>query len=104
MRQRIKNAIILFFFLTFPITLNYFSPYVIIDGIAQGIIEGSAFLFATQFISALFLGRVFCGWICPAGGLQDYCSAVNPKKAKNDNANQIKYLQWIGLVIFAGLK
>ena len=107
MRQRIRNAIILFFFLTFPITLNYFSPYVIIDGIAQGIIAGSALMYTTQFLSALFLGRAFCGWVCPAGGLQDYCSTVNPKKAKNGKANWIKYFiwtPWIALIIFVGLK
>jgi ferredoxin-type protein NapH len=107
MRQRIRNAVILFFFLTFPITLNYFSPYIIIDGIAQGIIAGSALMFAAQFFSALFLGRAFCGWVCPAGGLQDYCTTINNKKAKNGKANWIKYFiwtPWIALIIFAGLK
>ena len=107
MRQRIRNAIILFFFLTFPITLNYFSPYVIIDGLSKGIIAGSGLLFSTQFFSALFLGRAFCGWICPAGGLQDYCTSVNSKKIKTGKSNWIKYIiwiPWIFLIIFVGLK
>jgi hypothetical protein len=48
-------------------TINYFSPYVIVDGASQGIVNGSFISFALMFLSALFLGRLWCGWACPAG-------------------------------------
>jgi hypothetical protein len=44
-RQRTHKAILLVMFLLFPITMNYLSPYVIIDGASQGIINGSLAMF-----------------------------------------------------------
>ena len=41
MRQRIRKALVLLAFLSFPITMNFFSPYVIIDGAMNGTINGS---------------------------------------------------------------
>ena len=68
-RQRIRKGLIIISLLLFPVIMNYFSPYVIIDGAAQGIINGSLIVFGLQFISALFVGRLWCGWVCPAAGL-----------------------------------
>jgi ferredoxin-type protein NapH len=78
-RQKIRKAIILISFLLFPITINYFSPYIIIDGAAQGIIAGSFITFVLLFIVSLFLGRAFCGWVCPGAGIQEFCFTVNLK-------------------------
>jgi ferredoxin-type protein NapH len=50
-----------------PVTINYFSPYVIIDGASQGIVNGSFISFTLMFLSALFVGMLWCGWACPAG-------------------------------------
>ena len=33
--------------------MNYFSPYVIIDGASQGVINGSFIVFGLMFLSAL---------------------------------------------------
>ena len=38
LRQRVRQFLILLAFLLLPIILNYFSPYIIIDGASQGII------------------------------------------------------------------
>ena len=37
-RQRVRKGIIIGTFLLFPIIMNYFSPYIIIDGAARGVI------------------------------------------------------------------
>jgi ferredoxin-type protein NapH len=34
---------------------------------AKGIVNGSFISFTLMFLSALFLGRLWCGWACPAG-------------------------------------
>ena len=68
LRQRIRKAAIILMFLSFPITMNFFSPYVIIDGAMNGIINGSVVIFALMFVASLFLGRAWCGWVCPAAG------------------------------------
>ena len=39
-RQQWRWAILLTSLLLFPVTLNYFSPYLVIDGAAQGIVSG----------------------------------------------------------------
>ncbi|MBN2119014.1 MAG: 4Fe-4S binding protein, partial [Anaerolineales bacterium] len=78
-RQRIRKALIIISLLLFPVTMNYFSPYVIIDSASQGIVNASLIMFGLQFLLALFLGRLWCGWVCPAGGLAEICFPINNK-------------------------
>ena len=108
-RQRIRKTILLISFLMFPIILYYFSPYLIVMGASKGIVTGSFIIFGLMFLTALFLGRGFCGFICPAGGLQECCSIAVDRKVKGGRLNWIKYLiwvPWISLIslmfIFAG--
>lgn len=92
--QKIRKLLLLISFLLFPVTLYYFSPVLIIEGGFSGIVTGSLLLFAAQFVASLFFGRAFCGWICPAGSLQDCCSQVVDKKVTNKKVNWIKYIIW----------
>lgn len=94
-RQNIRKAILIISLLLFPITIYYFSPYLIIQGAAQGIITGSFLVFTAMLFGSLFLGRVFCGWLCPAGGAQECMMLVNDKRAKGGRLDYIKYLIWI---------
>lgn len=80
LRQRVRKGLLILSFLLFPITMNYFSPYVIIDGASQGTINGSLVAFALMFMGALFFGRLWCGWACPAGGLGEIAFDINDKK------------------------
>ena len=93
-RQALRKAILLLSFLAFPITINYLSPYLIIRGGFEGVLSGSGMLFASLLISSLLLGRAFCGWLCPAGALQDLCANINGKPVKR-GANMFKYLIWV---------
>lgn len=81
-------------FILFPVIYYYFSPYLIIMGASEGIVTGSLLVFAGLFFSSLFAGRVFCGWICPAGATQELCEIVRKKGFKNGNKNLIKYAIW----------
>ncbi|HEY3374470.1 MAG TPA: 4Fe-4S dicluster domain-containing protein [Candidatus Aquicultor sp.] len=94
-RQRIRKALILISFLLFPVTLNYFSPALIIEGAAKGIVVGSFIIFTALFFFALFLGRAFCGWLCPGAGLQEACFVVQDKTVKGGKRNWIKYFIWV---------
>ena len=76
-RQRVRKALILVSFLLFSVTMNYLSPYVILDGASQGIVNGSLVVFGLQFLSALFVGCLWCAWACPAGGLGEMCFTIN---------------------------
>jgi ferredoxin-type protein NapH len=93
-RQKIRNAMTLLMFALFPVIYYYFSPYLVIMGAAEGIVAGSLIVFASLFVFSLFLGRAFCGWVCPAGATQELCAKVRNKKFKNGKRNWIKYAIW----------
>jgi ferredoxin-type protein NapH len=98
-RQRIRKAMIIFAFLSFPITMNYLSPYVIMDAAMGGIVNGSLVMFGLMFISALFLGRLWCGWVCPAAGMQEIFEPVNSKAVKGKSIDWIKWVIWVPWVL-----
>jgi ferredoxin-type protein NapH len=93
-RQKIRKAVTLFMFALFPVIYYYFSPYLVIMGAAEGIVVGSLIVFALLFVFSLFLGRAFCGWVCPAGATQELCARVRDKNFKNGKRNWIKYAIW----------
>jgi ferredoxin-type protein NapH len=94
-RQRIRKALLIISFILLPVVLNYLSPYLIIDGASQGVINGSFVTFTLLFLSALFLGRLWCGWVCPTGGFQEICFAINDRPARGGKLTWIKYAIWI---------
>lgn len=93
-RQNIRKLIIISSFLLFPITIYYLSPYIIIQGAIDGIITGSFIVFVALLFSGVFFGRLFCAYICPAGGLMECASFINNKSPKQGWKNYIKYVVW----------
>jgi ferredoxin-type protein NapH len=87
-RQAIRRTLLLFSFIIFPLTMNYLSPYLIIDSAFNGIVNGSLLAFGSMFIGSLILGRLWCGWACPAAGVQEPLLNVNNRRVG----------QWLGLV------
>jgi len=51
-------------------------------------------------IITLFYGRVFCGWVCPHGALQEFLYKIKTKKFQKFE-NYLKYLKYfiLGLVL-----
>lgn len=94
-RQQIRKLLLLISLLLFPVTMWYFSPAVIIMGMSQHVLNGSFFVFLAMLLAGIFMGRSFCGYLCPAGGLQECVMEVNPKAAKQGKRNGIKYLIWV---------
>ena len=97
-RQRVRKALIIVSMLLFPVIMNYLSPYVIIDGAMQGIVNGSLIVFGLQFLSALFVGRLWCGWVCPAAGLGEVCTPIS-NKPLNHKLRWIKWFIWVPWLI-----
>jgi len=92
-RQRIRRAVLLLSFIAFPITINYFSPYLIVDGAFNGVITGSFVVFGTMLLGSLVFGRLWCGWACPVGGLQEFAAPVNDR-APGPKAKYVKWFIW----------
>ena len=60
-------------------------------------------LFAfVMILATLFLGRFYCGWICPLGTLIDICGALRKSHFGHriDNLRFIKYYVLAGIIIF----
>jgi polyferredoxin len=102
-RQGIRKFILIMSMLLFPITIFYFSPYVIIMGALEGIMTGSFVVFILLLLSSMFFGRLFCGYLCPAGGIQECAMMVNEEAPKQGWRNYVKYITWffwiLGIVI-----
>jgi len=94
-RQRFRKLLLVISMLLFPVTLYYFSPALIISAGLEGIIGGSFIVFVLLLLSGVFAGRLFCGFLCPAGGLQECTFAVNAQAPKQGRRNFIKYAIWV---------
>jgi len=102
-RQRFRKLLLIVSLLLFPITLYYFSPALIINAGLKGIINGSFIVFVLMFFLAVPFGRLFCAYLCPAGGLQECAFLVNEKQPKQGWRNYVKYVIWsiwLSIVIF----
>lgn len=98
-RQKLRKFMLFLSFLLFPITLFYFSPYLIIEGGISGIVSGSFLVFTALFLFSLIFGRAFCGWLCPGGGLQECCRMVTDKRVNGKKLDWIKYIIWVPWII-----
>ncbi len=60
-RQDVRRAVLIVSFPLFPVTFYYLSPYLIIMGAGEGTASGSMVVFGMLILTALVLGRLFCG-------------------------------------------
>jgi polyferredoxin len=97
-RQRNRKAFIIFSFVLLPVTFAYISCPIIIDGASKGIVTGGLMVFIIIFLSSLFLGRIWCGWLCPGGGLQEIYFEINNKQVKAGRLNLFKYLMFLAII------
>lgn len=94
-RQRVRRTVLALLFLALPITLNYYSPYLMISGSAEGVASFSLVFWLAVFGSALLLGRSFCGWACPFNGLQQLWESVGARPLKKVRfLPALKYAFW----------
>ncbi len=93
--QTFRKFLITFSMLLFPITIYYFSPYLIIMAAMQHIINGSFIVFTLMFILGMFFGRLWCGFLCPTGGMSECFERFSPKNPKQGWRNYLKYGIWV---------
>ena len=94
-RQKIRRTLIALFFLALPITLNYYSPYLMTSGTAERVATFSLVFWLSVFVSAFLLGRSFCGWACPFNGLQQLWESVGVRPLKRVRfLPVVKYVLW----------
>lgn len=94
-RQKIRTLSLFVSLLLFPVTLYYFSPALIINAGLSGVINGSFIVFVLMFFLSIPFGRLFCAYLCPAGGLQECTFLINDRRPKQGWRNYIKYIIWL---------
>jgi len=82
-RQKTRLSLLYLLVLTFPITMNYFSPVIIMMAASDGVMNFSFFYWTGFLILSLLLGRALCGWLCPLGGIQEIKDRSVPKRLPN---------------------
>lgn len=108
LRQRIRLTVLFIILITFPLTLNYFSVFLIIQASSEGVMAFSFFFWAAFATTSLLFGRAACGYICPLGAYQETKDRMSPKKfSRIRYLKTIKYVfavAWVGaIVVFAVL-
>ena len=99
-RQKIRKGLLLLSFFIFPAVFYYFSPVLILEASAKGIVNGSFIVFILLFLSSLIFGRGFCGWVCPAAGCQEAMFLARDKKVTRGNIIKwIIWIPWIGSIL-----
>lgn len=106
-RENFRRTIITISAFLMPFTMYFISPVVILTAAAEGVINSSAAIFIVLFVASLFIGRFWCGWLCPSGGMQDTVASGSRKKPTGGWKDYIKFaffIPWFGLIIwsFAG--
>lgn len=103
MRQRIRKGLLVFSALLFPLTFFCLSPFVIVMAASQGVLNASAMIFGGLLVTSVVSSRLYCGWLCPGGAVQDAVAAANPRQWNGKLKNGTKYLIWLvwfGFLIF----
>ncbi|MFW9913553.1 MAG: 4Fe-4S binding protein, partial [Candidatus Thorarchaeota archaeon] len=108
-RQRMRKLLLAISFILFQALLiaNVLWPISAVSEIFQGMIFGSLVLISLLFIISLAFGRAFCGWLCPAAAVNEFCSAFIRKKATNEKLSKVKYLLfllWLGEIVLELLR
>ena len=94
-QQKLRRTLIALFFLALPITLNYYSPYLMTSGTAERVATFSLVFWLSVFATAFVLGRSFCGWLCPFNGLQQLWESVSVQPLKRVRfLPAVKYALW----------
>lgn len=90
-KLQIRRTIAFIGFLLFPLTLNYFSPYVSVTAAYDGVIAGSVILFITLLVTSIFFRRTWCSYLCPVSAIADYSERINNRNVNIKKLRVIRY-------------
>lgn len=103
-RQKIRLTILFLMVIAFPILMNYFSVFLIIEGSAKGVMTFSFFFWTAWVVLALLFGRAACGYLCPLGAFQETKDRMSSKTLKKiKGLKYVKYIlavAWVGAIVY----
>ncbi len=90
-KLQIRRTIAFMCFLLFPLTLNYFSPYVSVTAAFNGVVAGSVLLFIALLSTSVFFRRTWCSYLCPVSTIADYSEKIN---SRNVNIKKLRIIRY----------
>jgi len=104
-RQQVRKGLILVAFFAFPAVFYYLSPVLIIEASSRGVVNGSFIVFLLLFLASLFVGRAYCGWVCPGAGCQESIFLARTKPVTKGNyVKWVIWVPWIGIIVMAAVR
>jgi len=100
-RQQMRLALIILSFILYPVTFAYISCPIIMEAAGLGIVTAGLIVLILLFLGSLVLGRLWCGWLCPSGGLQELMRFFSDPRLRTTRLDWLKYLVFLG--IFGGI-
>jgi polyferredoxin len=89
--------------LGYPVRLFLdFDPLIFVTTLLSAHAAAQAFLLSiTTIILTMLFGRVFCGWVCPLGALNNLIGSLRKQAASHQGRNwyRVKYYILIGMII-----
>jgi polyferredoxin len=93
MKNRKTGKILTFIsMMLFPLSFNFFSPYVSIDGAMAGIISGSMIVFGVMFVSGIFWRRAWCSYVCPWSMPSEWLRKMNNRPVNIKKTQRVRYM------------
>lgn len=96
-RQRMRLALIILSFILYPVTFAYIACPIITEAASLGIVTGGFVVFLLLFVFSLVLGRLWCGYLCPSGGLQEIFNLALNRPLRTKKLDWLKYLIFLGI-------
>lgn len=92
-----RLALIIISFILYPVTFAYIACPIILEAALLGIVAGGLVVFLFLFLFSLVLGRLWCGYLCPSGGLQEIINLALNRPLRTKRLDWLKYLIFIGI-------
>jgi len=105
-RQNRRRTVLFVSMMLIPVVINYYSPIMPVEGAAEGVVVGSLVFFGLLFTTSLFMGRGYCGWLCPFGGWQEAMALASSKRTNSPLGHRVKWvlwLAWIGVITYTAM-
>jgi polyferredoxin len=91
--MKLRKGLAFLSFFLLPITINYFSPVLVVQGSFEKTFTAMHILYLIMLLGAIFFGGFWCSYICPFGALQDLLPGTLRKR-------KFKNVKWITGIIF----
>ena len=106
--QRTRKVMLVLSFLLFPVTFMYLSPVMALGGTYFGVVSFGLAFWAAVALSAPLVGRAFCSWVCPLGGIQMCLGDASGKSLVPVRYLRVAKYQiwaaWVGSILFLAVK